>query len=198
MATPKKKLGRPPEYDEKWHCAQVRHAAFLGYNNREIARLFGISEDTLYTWKKEKPAFSEAIWHGENTDVQNLTKSLTKRATGFTYKEVKKTIAPAYTEKQFAPDPDKPGELKEVEVHFPERVVEKVETTKVLPPDVGALRFAMTNRDAARWRESAHIDHTTNGKDLDGAKMDLSLLSDEQIKTLSDLEAIAMGKKPQP
>lgn len=194
----KKERGRPSEYDPKWHPEKLRWAKFLGYNNREVCKLFGIVEETYYQWLKKYPELTEAIWHGENTDRDNLTKSLTKRATGFTYREKKQVWAPASIEYRMVPDPDKPGQLKEVEIHLPKRVIEEVITEKTLPGDVGAQRFVLINLRGDRFRESAHIDHTTNGKDLDGAKMDLSLLSDEQIKTLSDLESIAMGKKPQP
>lgn len=202
MATPRKanpkKGGRPKEYNEKWHPKQVRYIAYLGYNNREIMTFFDITDQTFYRWLKEYPKFSDAINTGRYEDIQLVSKSLTKRATGYTYREVKKVITPAHKRIDLVPDPEKPGELKEVEVSVPATVAEIVETTKTLPPDVGAARFVLTNRDAAHWREAAHIDHTTNGKDLDGAKMDLSKLNDEQIKTLAELEAIAMGKKPQP
>lgn len=190
----KKERGRPSEYDPKWHCDKVRWATFLGYNITEICKIFGIARETYYDWEKKYPAFSDAIWHGGHTDKDNLTKSLTKRATGFTYREKKQTWAPASTEWKFVPDPDNPGEFKEVEVHLPKRLIEEVITEKTLPPDVGALRFALVNRVADKYRESAHIDHTTNGKDLDAKGIDLSLLTDDEIATLAALEAKAKKK----
>lgn len=194
MATKRKERGRPLEYDPDWHPDKVRHFAFLDYNNREIAAIFGIHEDTFYDWIKKYPAFSEAIWHGKNTDKDALTKSLTKRATGFTYREKKQTWMPAHTEMQWVPDPDKPGEFKEIEVHLPKKLVEETITEKTLPADVGALRFALINRVSDKYRESAHIDHTTNGKDLGDKGLDLSLLTDEEIATLAALEAKAKKK----
>ena len=190
----KKERGRPSEYDPVWHCEKARWAAFLGYTNKEIARMFGIDESTFYDWVKKYPEINQAMWHGQNTDMEALTKSVTKRATGFTYREKKQTWEPAKTVVEMRPDPNDPDKLIETEVHYPKRLVEEVITEKTLPPDVGAGRFALTNRQPDRWRESAHIDHTTNGKDLHADKLDLSLLTDDELETLARLEAKAMKK----
>lgn len=190
----KRKVGRPTDYEAKWHCKKARYWAWLGLNNLEIAKGFDISNDTFYRWVSEYPEFSDSLWKGRHEDMENLTNSLTRRARGYKVKEVKKTITPAHDKvvETFMPDPNDPKNMKIVStiVHVPEEVTEVVETLKEVPPDVSALKYIHNNRQSDKWRESQHIDHTTNGKDV-GTGMDLSLLTDEEVATLAALEAKA-------
>lgn len=188
MAAQRKPNGQVrSEYDPKYHPKKGRAMAFHGLNNRAIMAIWEISEQTFYEWMKKHPELSEAIYKGRHDDVQALSKSLQRRANGIKYKEVKRTIAPAHEATEFIPDPGNPGEFKEVKVQVPARVVEETITEKFLPPDVGAIRFGLTNRAPEQWREATHIDHTTGGEKIN-KEMDLSKLSDEEIETLAALE----------
>lgn len=196
----KRKVGRPTDYDTTWHPKRARRWAWLGYTNEEIYFAFAISCDTFYKWMDRYSEFAEAIWAGRNEDMADLTNSLTRRAKGYKVKEVKKLIVPAHTKlvESFEPDPeypDDPAKMKLVSklVDVPDTVVEVTETIKEVPADVNALKYIHNNRDSKRWREAAHIDHTTNGKDMGASKLDLSLLDDKDIEEMARIEAKARG-----
>jgi hypothetical protein len=188
MPNPEGIGGRPTKYDPKQHPKKVRELAAAGFTDKRIAAFFEISESTLNLWKLEHTKFSEHLHQGRHGDLLDLTKSLGKKAKGYRYKEVKQVIAPAGTRIEMHPDPADSSKLIEVSVDYPATVIETTETIKHLPPDVAALRFMLANRDPENWREAAHIDHTTKGKELPGNGLDLTKLSDEEIRILAELE----------
>lgn len=193
----KRKVGRPMTYDPKYHLKKASYLAWLGNTNEQIAKIWDISFQTLYEWIAKFPELGEAIYKGRHEVMEGLTNSLTRRARGYKVKEVKKTITPAHQKlvEEFEFDPEFPNDMAKAKlvsklVDVPEIITEVVETLKEVPPDVSALKYIHNNRQSDKWRESQHIDHTTNGKDV-GTGMDLSLLTDEEVATLAALEAKA-------
>lgn len=183
-----KRTGRPAGYNAKYHPKQARAMAFHGLTNPKIADVFGITRETIGAWIEKYPEFSDALHKGRNDDILALSKSLAKKAHGYKVKETKRVIAPAHQRTDLVPDLDKPGHFKAVVTDVPDTVIEVVEITKTAAPDPAALRFLLTNRAPNEWREAAHIDHTTNGKDINDKNLDLSKLTDEEVAEMARIE----------
>ena len=73
--------GRKSLYDEAMND-QAYKLALLGMDDKQIAGFFDISSDTYYRWKKEYPAFSDAIHRGKDIADAEIAHSLFKRARG--------------------------------------------------------------------------------------------------------------------
>lgn len=99
-----------------------------GLTDEQIARNAGISRDTLYSWKKKFPDISDALKKGKEIVDREVENALLKRALGYEYKETRIEVS------------EKDG--KKV-----------IETTKQLPPDVGAAAFWLKNRMREKYRD---------------------------------------------
>ena len=56
-------------------------------SNEQIAHNIGINQDTLYTWIKKYPEFSEALSRGKEVVDIEVENALLKRAKGYDYIE---------------------------------------------------------------------------------------------------------------
>ena len=110
-----------------------------GATDAEIASHIGISRDTLYSWKKKYPDFSDALKRGKEVIDIEVENALLKRALGYEYNEVTKEMT-------YAPD----GELLGLAVT---KVVTKRER-----PDVTAQIFWLKNRRPDLWRDVKNVD----------------------------------------
>lgn len=127
------RVGRPTKYDEKYHRRMAYKLSLLGSTDKEMADIFEVSEQTLNTWKKEHPEFFESLKKGKDEADAQVTKSLFKRATGYSHKAVKIL--------QY--------EGKPIEVPYTERY----------PPDTTAAIFWLKNRQPEKWRDRQEIRH---------------------------------------
>lgn len=80
-------VGNPPGPGRKsmYHKSMNEQAyklALLGLDDIQLAGFFGIHIDTFYRWKREFPAFSEAIHQGKDVADAEVAHSLFKRARG--------------------------------------------------------------------------------------------------------------------
>ena len=126
----------------KWHPdfpLRAQDYARQGMIDKEIAAKLGISEDTLYTYLKKYPEFSEALKEGKAPVDVEVENALLKRARGYEYEEVTVEYAPA-----------KPGEKAQ-----PTKV-KKV--TKQVIPDTKAHVFWLKNRRPDIWRDRQDIE----------------------------------------
>jgi transposase-like protein len=99
----------------------------------KLAQLFCVSPATFSRWMREHPELAQAVEEGKDRfDTQNVKQALLKRALGYRYKEVTK-----------------------------EPLDKKLVTTKVvtkeLPPDPGACKNWLINRDPDKWREKVDV-----------------------------------------
>jgi len=146
----KKKTGRPTDYKPEF-CERAANYALQGATDREIAELLDIAEWTLYRWKHEHPEFCEAIKLGKEAPNKRVEQSLYRRAIGYSFDAVKIFM------------PGGPlGLAGPVIVPYVEHV----------PPDVGAAKMWLTNRDPDHWRDKVEVDH--------GASRDLIALLRER------------------
>lgn len=100
----------------------------------EICDALGIHPSTYYEWLKEKSELSDIISRAKIIRAQKLIPKLQKRANGFRYTEITKEL-------------NSKGEM-----------VTTKKVTKMVPPDVAALKFFLTN---------ALPDEFKNRQDLD-------------------------------
>ena len=102
-----------------------------GLTDKQIAHNIGITDTTLYEWKKRFPAFTETLKKGKEVIDRQVENALLKRALGYAYDEV--------TE-------------EESEQGFKRKV-----TTKHVVPDTTAQIFWLKNRKPAEWRDKQDI-----------------------------------------
>ena len=128
-----------------------------GLSNEQIANNLGISLATLYNYKNIHTEFLDALKRGKEVTDIAIENALYKKALGYAYEEI--TQEPLYNIKTGLALEDDEG--KRI------IVVSKI-VTKHLSPDVNAIKFWLTNRNAADWREKKEVDlNATVGKKLE-------------------------------
>jgi hypothetical protein len=125
--------GRPSKYQDTFP-AQAAKLCRLGATDAELADFFGVSEQTINTWKKEHPQFLEALNEGKTQADARVVASLFSRATGYSH-------------------PD-------THVSVYEGVPTLTPITKHFPPDVTACIFWLKNRNPAAWRDRSEVEHS--------------------------------------
>jgi len=133
--TEKKKAGRPSLF-KKEYIEQGYQMALLGMTDKDLARIWGVCEQTINVWKVSQPGFLESINKGKDAADAFVADRLFKRATGYTHKAVK-----------IFNDGGTPL-IVDYEEHY--------------PPDTGAAIFWLKNRQKAIWRDKQEIDQTVN------------------------------------
>ena len=107
-----------------------------GDSNVLACKKAGISESSFYEWVNKIPEFSEALKNARKEFragiIKELETSLWKRATGFEFDETKTDYV--------AENDGKPIIIKQTKIK------------KFIPPDTGALVFALTNLDPENWK----------------------------------------------
>jgi hypothetical protein len=82
---PLRRAGRKTSY-QRDYAQMARGYCLLGATNRQLAKLFGISTETLDTWMDCHPEFGQAIEEGRSTADMFVADSIYRRATGYTQK----------------------------------------------------------------------------------------------------------------
>ncbi|MEQ1651485.1 MAG: hypothetical protein ABL897_03260, partial [Hyphomicrobium sp.] len=112
-----------PEYIDR-----VKRYALMAPNNHSIAILLGVTQEQLNKWMKAFPEFREAIVNTRAEGQRQLQRALKRRGTGFHVK----------TEKIYL---TREGDI----VRAP--------TTEYIPPDTGALIFALKAAERGRFND---------------------------------------------
>jgi len=131
--------GRPSLYHPEMN-EQARKLALLGLTDEEMAEFFGVSRQTLDSWKQEFPAFLASLMEGKVVADAEVANSLYKRATGefvVTERLIKKSG----------------GEF------------EIVKLQSYVPGDPSAAKLWLTNRRGQNWRDKQSVEHTFNHED---------------------------------
>ena len=163
-AVVKRKIGRPSPYNGAETCEQGRNLALLGLNDVEIAAELGVQPSTIYLWKAKNPEFSEALAEGKVRADGKIALSLYKRAAG----EVKMPAVKVSFDKDGTP------------LYAP--------YVEHLPPDVGAMKMWLYNRQPGRWKDRREVDMTVT------LEQQIAQLSPEERKArLIELQAKAAG-----
>ena len=104
-----------------------------GLTDKQIANKIGISEKTLYEWKKKYGELCKSLKRGKEVIDRQVENALLKRALGYTYDEITECT-------------DDKG-----------RTSTKVITKQVIP-DVTAQIFWLKNRKPDKWREKRELE----------------------------------------
>lgn len=111
--------------DVKPHLDEIAVLA-ESLTQKQIAETLGISEATLYSYKRKHPEFAQALKKGHFKVVKDLRSILIQRAKGGKYTEKKSII--------------KNGIVIAEEVY-----------ERYMPPDVAAINLALKNYDKDNW-----------------------------------------------
>lgn len=130
-----------------------------GLTEKQVAQKLGVAYSTLRVYRDQYSALAAALEKGKEELIEELEDSLYKRAKGYEYEEVKTHISK-----------DRDGNQK--------TRIEK--TTKHMPPDTGALAFALKNLAPEKWKDRRQIEHEG---ELEVKKDDKTKAIEEQIKT---------------
>src|SRR6266568_2738045 len=127
--------GQPTRYEPAF-CPRARRLALLGLTDTEIADLFGISPDTLYEWRRRHLEFSDSLDAGKIEADSRVAEGLYNRARGMSMPAVK------------------------IFQGTPEGGPVIVPHREHLPPDVGAAKLWLRNRQPEKWRERPEVNVT--------------------------------------
>lgn len=117
----KRKVGRPSLYTEiKERLDEIEELAGFGLTVEQIASFLKVNPDTLYTYQKKYPDFSETLKRGKVKSDTRVKRSLFERANGYEHEEDK------------------------IFLHEGEPVI--VPTVKHYPPDTAAAFIWLKNR----------------------------------------------------
>ena len=125
--------GRKSSFKQEY-IQLAENYALLGATDAEMADFFGVSEQTLNTWKKKYPEFVESLKKGKAVADANVASRLYSRAIGYDAKATK-----------FATNEGK--------------ITDKVEYIEHYPPDTTAAIFWLKNRQPGKWRDKKEVEN---------------------------------------
>ena len=125
--------GRKSSFKQEY-IQLAENYALLGATDAEMADFFGVSEQTLNTWKKKYPEFLESLKKGKAVADANVASRLYSRAIGYDAKATK-----------FATNEGK--------------ITDKVEYIEHYPPDTTADIFWLKNRQPGKWRDKKEVEN---------------------------------------
>jgi hypothetical protein len=128
--------GRPTEYRPEF-IERAKELCANGATNYDLADEFGVSVQTIRSWRAKYPDFLTAIKVNKDLADELVERSLYERATGYSHNSVKIFLG-------------KDGKI--VEAPFTEHV----------PPDATAMIFWLKNRKPAEWRDTTAGDSADN------------------------------------
>mgnify|MGYP000341886645 CR=1 FL=1 len=124
--------GRPTRYKKAYAKKAYEFCRDFPFTDKDLARLFDVSEQTINTWKEKYPEFLVSLKKGKDYRDAKVERSLYERAVGYSHPE----------EKIF----NNQGEIV------------RAQTTKHYPPDPTAMIFWLKNRQPQKWRDKKDID----------------------------------------
>lgn len=126
------------EYEDAMLAVQMEKLAAKGLSNNEIIKAIGISRDTFYKRLREDSYFSYCLMKHRGAAIKTVENSLFKACNGF-----------EYTEQSVTPS----GKV--------------VTLKKMKTPDVGGIKFFLTNRDSENWKNKVESTHQV-GESMSG------------------------------
>lgn len=144
-----KKIGRPSKIGNI-NLALVKYHTSKGYTDKELAKIFGVTDTTINNWKIEYPEFFESLKDGKLLADKSVEASLYQRACGYSHPEI----------------------------HITNYLGKIIQTPiiKHYPPDPTSMIFWLKNRQKENWRDKHELEHTgevtitlKEGKETEGA-----------------------------
>ena len=147
--------GRPPKYKPEF-AEKAYKFCLLGMNNTQLAEVFDVHLDTIYTWIKTIPEFSERLSEGREGADSEIAKSLYHRAKGYSHPDV---------------------DIRTLSIGGGMSEIVQTPTVKHYPPDTAAASLWLRNRQSDKWRDKT--EQEISGKDGGAIKLDVTLSPDE-------------------
>jgi len=157
---------RPTKTKGEVDRALVAALAFKGYTDREIAELYGVSEQTINNWKKKYPVFFESLKDGKDLADSRVEASLYHRAVGYSHPEVVLTNYKGS--------------------------VTKTTVLKHYPPDPTSMIFWLKNRKKAEWRDRQ--ERSLTGADGEPIAFNIVASDKESAKEIAELRRQLTGE----
>ncbi len=131
--------GRKEEYKVEYAELAFNYA-LLGADDKDLGRMFDVTENTINVWKRKHPKFKLALKDGKDKADTKVAKGLFQRAIGYDCPETK----PQWVQ-------DKKGGRWEY-----------ADMIKHYPPEVKAAIHWLNNRQKKYWRERREVETTAN------------------------------------
>ncbi|MDB5280696.1 MAG: Transposase [Ferruginibacter sp.] len=141
------KGGAPTKYKKEF-AHQAYKLCLLGFTDKDLAFYFGVDEQTITNWKKQKPGFFGSVMAGKQIADATIAESFFKRAKGYDYDEITYEKVDSKQNLEITSD----GQIK-AEDTYKKKIV-----TKHLPPDAGAAMNWLKNRQKDLWRDKQVIE----------------------------------------
>jgi hypothetical protein len=168
------KVGRPSKFDPAM-LEQTEKLCKLGATDKELADFFGVSEQTVNTWKVEHPEFLESIRNGKELADANVASRLYARAIGYEHDDVHIS--------------NYQGEITQTPIR------------KHYPPDTAAAIIWLKNRQPKKWRDK--VEHQVSGEVQHTHKLEpkeiarrVAYLLINGVEQVEDAEVLEQKKLP--
>lgn len=133
--------------------------ALLGLTDKDMSKVWGLSPQTVISWKAKYPEFGEAVRKGRTIADGKMAASLYKRAIGFYIEEEK------------------------VNVIKGEAVITKIK--KYIPPDVEAIKYMLGVRERERgWGMKDNI----NSMNVNITQINLGDIAEEDLLAIRKMQ----------
>lgn len=148
--------GAPTKFRKEFILQAYTICAETGATDRQLAKIYNVSEATINNWKINEPDFLESLKKGKDLyDCKTVEECLLKRAKGFRYTETTR----------------EPGREADPQTGRAKMVITK-KVSKLVVPDVTALIFWLKNRNPQRWKDIKRTEWTGG----DGGPLNIKLI----------------------
>ena len=137
MEGAKNPVGRPSKFDDL-NMENIQALINRGFTDREIAMQLGVNPMTWYTWQHQHPEFSEMLKGWKTYANERVARSLYERAIGYDHHETR-----FFT--------------------YLGNVISTKTVIKHIPPDPGAAKLWLLNRDRENWKDKREEEVTHKG-----------------------------------
>lgn len=127
------KRGQPTKYKIEYNN-QVLVLAEKGFTDKEIGKVFNVTDTTIDNWKKKFPQFFVSLKKGKEIADNKVVQSLYQRALGYSHPEV--------------------------HISNYQGKITKTNIIKHYPPDSTSCIFWLKNRDSMNWRDKTDVEHS--------------------------------------
>lgn len=189
--TPKKT--KPAKTGPKSLCTpevieQAYEFALLGLTNWQMAKHFGVKEDTVNGWYRKYPAFQNAVDDGREKADSKVAKMLFKVGMGQVEQPAVKFFKTRVTEKEY----DEEGNVTYEKSY--DKIIQQP-YTKRYQPDTKALIKWLSTRNRETWGEAYKVEHDHRHAHMIAGNINihtvLEQITDTQAYTDEELKIIA-------
>ena len=150
----KHERGRPTLYKPEY-AELAYNYCLLGATDEKLANFFNVDERTINRWKVDYPDFCQALREGKEIANMEIAKSLFNRAKGYVHTETKAALH--------------------------EGAFVTIDLEKHYPPDTGAIKVWLYNRDPENWKDKIEVSSSI--------KLDKELLDQIESQFITKMQA---------